>query len=186
MRETGRRIWLNDSYVDLIPRSSASDEERARAWTSGMACWEIERALDDHQGIGTTELWRLAESLEYGHAPASLWDTERRVRTALLCAIGEGRLLVVPETPRANVGGSRRRVPAEPPPSAQELTWIEIELLGDNNKPRAGVRYVLTTPTGQRREGTLDQRGRARIEHLLPGTCEVRFPDLIDPVTLES
>jgi len=59
-----------------------------------------------------------------------------------------------------------------------ELTWIEIELLGEDDRGVAGERYVVILPDGGRRSGTLDHDGKARIPVASPGSCEVSFPDL--------
>lgn len=69
---------------------------------------------------------------------------------------------------------------APPPeqPAAPALTWIEIVLIGEDDEPISGERYVLVPPDGAPRTGLLDDAGRARIEGLTPGTCEVGFPGL--------
>lgn len=73
--------------------------------------------------------------------------------------------------------------PASEPTVAQaprepELTWIEVELVGEDDKPVAGERYRLTLSTGRVLEGSLDAQGRARIERMVPGTCDLTFPRL--------
>lgn len=58
-------------------------------------------------------------------------------------------------------------------------TFIELELFLDDGKtPRAGAKYVLTASDGKVHEGTLDDKGRARIEPVAPGEATVAFPDL--------
>ena len=57
-------------------------------------------------------------------------------------------------------------------------TWIEIQLIGEDDKPIPNVNYVLTLPGGATRSGTLDANGSARVEDLPAGTCKVSFPDL--------
>lgn len=58
-----------------------------------------------------------------------------------------------------------------------EKTWIEIELVDPNGKPAANERYKLTMPDGSIKYGRLDQEGKARVEKLEPGSCQVTFPD---------
>ena|SRR5437762_2520293 len=60
----------------------------------------------------------------------------------------------------------------------QKKSWIEIELVDEKNKPVPGVTYRITTPDEAVAEGTLDEKGFARLEGLEPGTCKVSFPDL--------
>jgi hypothetical protein len=60
-----------------------------------------------------------------------------------------------------------------------EKTWIEIELVDEEGNPVPGERYKITLPDGKTvSEGTLDANGRARVEGIDPGTCQISFPDL--------
>jgi hypothetical protein len=56
--------------------------------------------------------------------------------------------------------------------------WIEIVLLDESGNPAAGERYRIVLPDQQTREGTLDAKGRARIQSIEAGRCEVTFPDM--------
>ena len=60
----------------------------------------------------------------------------------------------------------------------EQKTWIEIELLDQNLKPVPNEPYEIHLPDGSRRRGTLDENGRARIEGIDPGTCEVTFRNI--------
>jgi hypothetical protein len=56
-------------------------------------------------------------------------------------------------------------------------SWIEIELVDEENQPVAGEPYRVTLPDGATAaEGTLDGKGRARVEGIDPGTCTITFP----------
>lgn len=88
---------------------------------------------------------------------------------------------------RINVSGKPRRgkgsKPAEPeePKGVESVDdWIEIVLLDedDPSMPIPYQRYIVRCPDGKVREGTLDADGRARIDGIKPGSCEVTFPDL--------
>jgi type VI secretion system secreted protein VgrG len=58
-------------------------------------------------------------------------------------------------------------------------SWIEIELVDEDNKPVPGEKYKVTLPDGKTvAQGTLDQNGYARVNGVDPGTCKVTFPDL--------
>jgi type VI secretion system secreted protein VgrG len=54
--------------------------------------------------------------------------------------------------------------------------YIEIELLDDQGKPVPGEAYTIVLPDGSASSGTLDEKGRARIDGIDPGTCKVTFP----------
>lgn len=49
--------------------------------------------------------------------------------------------------------------------------FIELEYLDDQGNPVADVSYRLTLPDGTEETGTLDSRGRARIDGIPPGQC---------------
>jgi type VI secretion system secreted protein VgrG len=56
---------------------------------------------------------------------------------------------------------------------------VEIELLDEDDKPIAGEAYRLILADGTTvAQGTLDDKGCARIEGIDPGTCKVTFPNL--------
>ena len=66
--------------------------------------------------------------------------------------------------------------------SKRKKHWIEIELIDDHGKPVPGERYKITLPDGTTlAEGTLDEKGRARVDGIDPGTCKVTFPNLDAP-----
>jgi type VI secretion system secreted protein VgrG len=65
------------------------------------------------------------------------------------------------------------------PANKDKKSWIEIELLDDGGKPVPGEAYRVTLPDGTTlAEGTLNHKGRARVENIDPGTCKVTFPKL--------
>ena len=79
--------------------------------------------------------------------------------------------------------GSVKLKPHKPPQTKEEKakkkSWIEIELVDKNNKPVSGEPYRVTMPDGQTvAEGTLDEKGFARVDGIDPGTCKVTFPNL--------
>ena len=57
--------------------------------------------------------------------------------------------------------------------------WIEIELVDEEGKPVPGEEYRITLPDGSTvASGTLDGKGKARVDGIDPGTCKVTFPNL--------
>jgi hypothetical protein len=55
--------------------------------------------------------------------------------------------------------------------------FIEIELVDADGRPRANENYMIHFADGSTREGTLDSRGRARVDDVPPGRYRVEFPD---------
>jgi type VI secretion system secreted protein VgrG len=65
------------------------------------------------------------------------------------------------------------------PENQDKKSWIEIELLDEEEKPVPGEPYRITLPDGKTlAEGTLDERGRARVECIDPGQCQIVFPKI--------
>lgn len=60
----------------------------------------------------------------------------------------------------------------------QKASWIEIELVGEDDEGIPGEKYKITLPDESVAEGTLDEKGFARIEGFEKGTCKVCFPDI--------
>jgi hypothetical protein len=57
--------------------------------------------------------------------------------------------------------------------------WIEIRLLGEDEKPVPWEEYRIKLPNGSQVQGFLDEAGRGRIEGIEePGNCLVTFPAL--------
>ena len=76
-------------------------------------------------------------------------------------------------------------LPAHKPPNkqteeeqAEKTSWIEIELLDEEDKPVSGEKYEIELPDGSKAKGSLDGGGFARIEGIKPGECKVSFPEL--------
>ena len=79
--------------------------------------------------------------------------------------------------------GSEKVKPYKPPETKEEKekkkSWIEIEMVGEDDKPIVGEAYRITLPDGETvAEGTLDDKGFARVDGIEPGTCKITFPSL--------
>lgn len=57
-------------------------------------------------------------------------------------------------------------------------SWVEIELVDQNDQPVSGKRYEITLPDGRVVTGTTDGKGRARADGFAPGSCKVALPDI--------
>jgi hypothetical protein len=63
---------------------------------------------------------------------------------------------------------------------ARDVThWVEIELVGEDDKPIPWEQYVVVLPDGREVPGYLDEAGFARLEGLtVSGSCRIHFPNL--------
>lgn len=61
------------------------------------------------------------------------------------------------------------------------LTFIEIEVRDESDRPVPNARYIVVAPGEDRREGKTGPEGRAREGGLKPGTCSVSFPEIHGP-----
>jgi len=57
-------------------------------------------------------------------------------------------------------------------------TWIEVQLIGDDDQPVPYEKYAITLPGGTVKEGRLNGEGVVRLEGIPPGICQVTFPAL--------
>jgi type VI secretion system secreted protein VgrG len=78
--------------------------------------------------------------------------------------------------------GSEKVKPYKPPQTKEEKenkkSWIEIEMVDEENQPVPGMAYRITLPDGSVADGTLDGKGFARVDGIESGTCQITFPDL--------
>jgi len=79
--------------------------------------------------------------------------------------------------------GTQSLKPNKPPETKEEKelknSWLEFEMVDGDNKPVTGVAYrVILSDGATAAEGTLDEKGFARLEGIEPGSCKITFPDL--------
>ena len=74
--------------------------------------------------------------------------------------------------------GGEKAKPAKKSEAEEEQSWIECELVGEDDEPIPGEKYRITLPDGTVNEGTLDDKGFVRVEDIQSGTCQITFPDL--------
>jgi type VI secretion system secreted protein VgrG len=65
------------------------------------------------------------------------------------------------------------------PENQEKKHWIEVQLNDQDGNPVPGEVYKITLPDGTTiADGTLDDKGHARVDNIDPGTCQVTFPNL--------
>lgn len=143
---------------------------------------QLRRYLDERGVFGRAALHRaLSEVGSFGTEPLS--DEELCRRVARL--VGDGLLRSVTSIARADVPllpldeHEEREESPEHHVEAVGVHWIEIVLVGEDERPIPGVAYEVKDPDGRTHRGRLDGDGRARITSIrTPGSCQVTFPEL--------
>lgn len=123
----------------------------------------------------------LADATAEGALPR-LDDAAVLARVAAELRAGRATLVEHPADNLASFLGDGAAEEEAAPMSARapraERTWIEIVLIGEDDKPIPGEAYRVELPDGSVREGSLDDKGFARCDGIDPGTCQVTFPRL--------
>lgn len=162
---TGERLGA-PSAVRLLDRAAAIDLVRRIAAVA-------ENRMTLRRLLGETAL---------GVGLDRLSDESLAEQVATLLLSGRAVLAEGPTAPylAAHDGEAIEAPPA--PTSAREakvaLTWIEIQLIGEDGQPIPGEKYRIDLPDGSVREGSLDSKGQARVDGIDPGNCVVTFPAL--------
>lgn len=149
----------------------------------------LARLEDVASSDGAHRLLELADALD-GNGPGGALDAcayRRRIDSALRRishALDRGDLVAFePARPWAGTGlhagaGAEEAPEPGPAPAARATDWVEIVLVGEDGSPVPDERYVVTLPDGEERTGRLDAQGRARIEGIGKGECQVTLPRL--------
>ncbi len=89
-------------------------------------------------------------------------------------------LAAVDASPGKDVSSQEKRhKEPEEEEEKEKKSWIEIELVDEENNPVPGEKYKVILPDGKTvAEGTLDEKGFARVEGIDPGSCKITFPNL--------
>lgn len=87
-----------------------------------------------------------------------------------------------------NRQASGRRASGESSAAAEEqLEWVEVELLDENDKPIVDEHCIVTLPDGFTQfTYQTDGRGIVRLDRLVRGRCTFAFPDLDEDVVEQS
>lgn len=171
-------VRLPDGLVALPATSVLPKDYSIVAIPQGMVRRLVARARHDPL---LRRLWRhivdrCGGRLVRGHPERE--SLEREVvrlasRGRLRIARREDRPL--PALPSAPEQPPQREEPRPP----TKTSWIEIELVGEDDRPIPREQYRILRPDGSvLAEGALDERGIARVEEIDGGEYEVTFPSL--------
>jgi hypothetical protein len=136
------------------------------------------------EGRNARERRRLMHALGLNDAHPASHDTghHRELQRIIVDRLGMYALYRVDK--RASIiqldDGSNDEV-LGPQSVVEPTSWIEIELVDSDGKPVCGADYAVICADSAVRRGTTDDKGRAREEGIVPGTCKVSFPKLDGP-----
>lgn len=76
-------------------------------------------------------------------------------------------------------GSDAHKAPKSQEEREKKKSWIEIAMVDEKGKPVTGMPYKITLPDGETvAQGTLDEKGLARVDGIEPGSCKITFPTL--------
>jgi len=175
-------LWGSRGQVSIVRHSDVrADEHPIHPYP------DLSRQLDDWVANPATRrtLTEIAQLIgrPYGGQIGHDRDLEIQLKRELESAFRRQELAILPFEQEFTIVDQRRGrdespPPAPPPPSTERRkTWIEIELVDESGRPVPDERFAMELTDGSRKEGRLDGSGRARVDGIDPGTCEVWFPD---------
>ena len=172
-----RRLFLG-SRSFVLERGRASDGEGLGRATDRVTLLRRLAAEPENR----PQLRRFLTETESGLPVDRLDDAAVLAQTERALLGGRASLVEGPELPRL-VGIDGDVADETPPPTSARaaqaaLTWIEIKLIGEDDKPIPGEAYRVELVDGSVQEGRLDAEGFVRIDQIDPGTCTVTFPAL--------
>jgi len=68
--------------------------------------------------------------------------------------------------------------PPEEEEEERETTWVDLELVDEEEEPVAGEKYIVTDSAGKEFKGTLDSNGKAHVTGIAIGEVSVSYPEL--------
>jgi hypothetical protein len=163
------RFWGTFGEIEL----SRPDAREADPLAVSRAIAELPGWMGDPGVRG--RLARFARDVGIPVGPPS----DEQLRAALEDALARGSLVARPI--------ERRRVimqlaDSAPPPALgpEDATtdWIGVKLVDADGNPVPDARYAITCSDGSVVEGSLDGRGRARVDGIPAGSCTVSFPEI--------
>lgn len=114
--------------------------------------------------------------------PESVWkhsnNSTLREQRQTMNMLEPGDIVFIPDIKPKEVQEPTNQVHKFRLKAEKHRHWIEIELIGEDDKPVPDKKYKLKLPDGTLKEGNLDEKGWAREETDPSGTCEVSFPEL--------
>ncbi len=175
--------WLVQGFPDsvwLARRTRRGDiPAGAEPIAAETAAWQVETWFPS-DGLGRQLLHQIHEELlgPRVQAPiASLGELRAGVRRALQT----GALEAYRVREKLSSSSMENEVVPEPPkerPPVEKKTFVTIELVDDASPPQpvAYAKYRVELPDHSVREGILDDNGRATIQGIDEGECQVSFP----------
>lgn len=133
------------------------------------------------QTLSKEQCQAILESADIEYSPvASEQDLSKQIAQSL--QTGELALSVTqpftrPPEPASTPAPAAASRPVELAP-APSKTWVEIVLKDDKGVAIAGEEYWICDAEGNEHTGTTDSAGKARVDGIISGSCQVAFPKI--------
>jgi hypothetical protein len=161
------RVPGEAGVFSFLEYSSQADARRYLEEYAGdtMALWQMRMALaEDAMGLDVTQMDE-AEVMD-----EVAWRVTQRQLT-----IAEELDEPLPAITEPEAASSSSAAPPPELPRSKKLTWIEVKVVWDRDgKPVKNLRLVVRTPDGVENFFDTNSEGKARVEEIEPGTCDVR------------
>ena len=174
-----RLLFLGERQFILKLRGARRDDPHASSLVDRHAALALLRRLALDPGNLAQLRGVLAGSALASHR--SLDDQTLIDHLANLLLAGRAIITQSPAVVLPGLDGPDDDAPSAPISASAPraaLTWIEIQLLDEDDEPVPGAAYRIELPDGSSRQGRVDVKGLARIEGIDPAECIVTFPDL--------
>ena len=185
LRRLNRTSWPGDAQ--WVPRSlAAQDREDLHIIVRACAGHLLRTLLAVEQGA-----WRLSDVQVVDQIVEEVCTGRLILLEARQAGVSSGGSANAKHAVDASQATRDRSVFSTPPmfpgsgtttglPTVEPMDhWLEIKLLGEDDKGIARAAYQVTLKSGKRIAGRLDDEGFARLSGLPEGgTCRVSFPDL--------
>jgi len=188
-----RESWSDETKEDAMKRVLLANDSTLRvvripgehgifSFLDDLSPSDARRYLEEYAGdhMAMMQLRTVLAEDSFGMPVSNLDDAE--VIDEVANRVAMGHLWIAeeleepqPELPQPEPASSSSAAPPPELPRSKKLTWIEFQVVWDQSgKPVKNVRLIVKTPDGVENFHDTNGEGKARVEEIEPGTCDVR------------
>ena len=139
---------------------------------------ELTHYFADHGGLVDERIRRLCRALRIAPPSHEATDVDREVLLGRVLGRFESRVVLVREALPTWRRHEVEELPEEPVGDSEDLEWIEVQLIDEDDQPVAGVPYRIELSDKRVRTGVTNANGTLRYERIPGGTCKFTFTKL--------